>query len=93
MENQTFDVLEEKITKILKMLDRLRNENQELKHKNQGLQALVEEKEENIQRLKTESESYRDAKNEVETYREKQNRIRAKVETLLKKLKEFEDIQ
>ena len=92
MENQTFDVLEEKIIKILSMLDQLKNENQKLKQKNQELQALVKEREEDIQRLKTESESFDGMKIEIETYKEKQDRIRAKVEKLLEKLKEFEDI-
>ncbi len=93
MENQILEVLEEKITHILSLVDKLKAENLELKQRNQQLQVLVDEKEKTIQTLRQESVQYRDAQNEIESYREKQDHIRSKVETLLQKLKEFEDIQ
>ena len=92
MEDQTFEVLEEKINKILTIVDQLKKENQELRQKNQELRTLIEEKEETIQSHKSESENYSGMKSEIEIYRENQDRIRSKVEALLQKLKEFEDI-
>jgi len=93
MENQILEVLEEKINHILSLVDKLKAENLELKQRNQQLQILVDEKEKTIQTLRQESVQYRDAQNEIESYREKQDNIRSKVEILLQKLKEFEDIQ
>jgi len=92
MEDQNFEVLEEKINQVLSMLNRLKTENKELRQKNMELQANVDEKEKTIQTLKSESEHYLGMKTEIETYREKQDRIRTKIEALLQKLKEFEDI-
>ncbi len=93
MDDQNFEVLEEKIDQVLSMLSRLKTENRELQQKNTELQSVVDEKEKTIQTLKSEYEHYHEMQTEIETYREKQDRIRSKVETLLQKLKEFEDIQ
>ena len=92
MENQPFDVLEEKINNILLLIGRLQNENRELDEKNQELHKKCEEKEENIRLLKEECDRYRNMKNEVASCKEKEDRIKLKVETLLSKLKEFENI-
>ena len=93
MENEILEVLEEKINHILSLVDKLKTENLELKQRNQQLQILVDEKEKTVQTLRQESAEYRDAKKDIESYREKQDHIRSKVEILLQKLKEFEDIQ
>ena len=93
MEHQDFEVLENKINKMLSMLNRLKAENEELVNKNRNLQSLLDEREKIIQTLKAEKNQYSKIQNEVDTYRESQDHIRAKVETLLDKLKEFEDIQ
>ena len=93
MENQAFEVLEEKITKILSMLERMRRENEQLKQKNSELRTLLDEKEKIIQGFKNDAERYDNFKAEIKTHRESQDHIRARVESLLKKLKEFENIQ
>ena len=93
MENLSFEVLEEKINKIIDMLERIKKENQELRQNSKELKQLLDEKEQMIQTLKTESETNIDAHNEIENYRKNQDRIRDKVEALLSKLKEFEDFQ
>ena len=92
MDSQAFEVLEEKINHVLSLLNRLKRDNEELRQQNQELQSIVDEKEKNIQSLKMEAKSYNNIQTEVETYRETQDLIRTKVETLLQKLKEFEDI-
>ncbi len=93
MENQILEALEEKINRVLSLVDKLKTENLELKQRNHQLQILIDEKERTIQTLRQESVQYRDAQNEIESYKEKQDRIKSKVEALLQKLKEFEDIQ
>jgi len=93
MENLSFEVLEEKINKIIDMLERIKKENQELRQKNKEFKQLLYEKEQIIQTLKTESESNISVNNEIDNYRKNQDRIREKVEALLSKLKEFEDFE
>ncbi|MFH1943805.1 MAG: hypothetical protein ABIL68_17015 [bacterium] len=93
MEDQALEDLEVKINKILTLMDEYKKENQELRNRNQELQTLFEEKEKSLMALKTESEDVLGMKSEITMYREKQDRIRSKVEALLLKLKEFEDIQ
>jgi hypothetical protein len=93
MESQNLDKLEEKITKMLTLMRRLKEENHNLQKRNQELQTLVHEKENAIQALRTQSDDYSSMKNEVDSCHEKQTRIRTKVEGLLQKLQEFEDIE
>lgn len=91
MDKQPFDALEEKVNNILALLERVKKDNEDLRQKNQELQALVNEKELKIQSLNMDLESFRKVKTEVDSYRENQDHIRGKVESLLQKLKEFED--
>ena len=93
MENQAFEALEQKISKILSILERMRKENEQLKQRNNELRSIVEEKEKTIQELKANAERYSTFQNEADAYKESQDHIRARVETLLEKLKEFENIQ
>jgi hypothetical protein len=92
MENQSFNLLEQKINKILSLIEHLKKDNIELKDKNQKLQNNCNEKDEKIKLLTEELEQHRNMKNEIEVCKEKEDRIRLKVETLLSKLKEFENI-
>jgi len=93
MENFPLDILEVKITKIISMLDHIKQENKELQIRNRELNAQLEEKEKTSQTLMTALKKVEDEKKNVETYKEKQDKIRSKLETLLDKLKEFEDIE
>ena len=92
MEKQGFDILEEKINHLLSILNRLKTENHELKNTLQVLEKQLKEKDIRIQTLSIDSQNIDGMKSEIENYRENQNRIKSKVETLLEKLKEFEDI-
>jgi DNA repair exonuclease SbcCD ATPase subunit len=93
MDTITFDALEDKITKLIGLLNRLKQENKELKEKNQELKTLVNEKENSIQTFKEKSQQFNGMQTELQSFRENQNRIRQKVESLLLKLKEFEDLE
>jgi uncharacterized coiled-coil DUF342 family protein len=92
MDLQFFDILEEKINRIVNQVETLKVENRELRMRIQELQAVLEEKERIIYSLKSEVDKSHGVQNEVENYKKNQDRIRSKVETLLEKLKEFEDI-
>ncbi len=91
MENQIFDVLEQKIIQVLGVVSRLKSQNQELARKNQELQSKLEEKERIILTFKEELEQRKKTQNDVDSYKEKQERIRFKIESLVEKLREFEE--
>jgi chromosome segregation ATPase len=91
MENQIFDVLEQKIVQVLGVVSRLKSQNQELARKNQELQSKLEEKERIILTCKEELEQRKKTQNDVDSYKEKQERIRFKIESLVEKLREFEE--
>lgn len=93
MEAQVFDVLENKIDQALSLIAQLKEENANLKQKVQELNLIIQQKDEEILTLEQESNRAKNMKVELDTYHEKQDRIRNKVETLLDKLKEFEEIQ
>ena len=92
MENEALDNLENKINAVLSLVNTLRDENLELKNRNDALQRALKEKDEKIKTFQTETEQVHSMKTEVESYRNKHNRIREKVERLLDKLKEFEEV-
>jgi hypothetical protein len=91
MENEIFDQLEQKIVQVLGVLSRLKSHNQELALKNHEMQAKLEEKERIILTLKEELEQRKKTQIDVDAYKEKQERIRFKIESLVEKLKEFDD--
>jgi len=92
MENQSFELLEEKIDQILRKLNELKKENVGLKERNQELQSIISDKESKLQELTTVSESSQSMQTEIADYKEKQDNIRLKVEGLLDKLQEFEQM-
>ena len=92
MDNQSFELLEKKIDQILAKLSELKKENTALKERNQELQSIISEKESKIQELSEATESSQSMQTEINDYKEKQDRIRIKVEGLLDKLQEFEQL-
>jgi DNA repair exonuclease SbcCD ATPase subunit len=92
MDLQFFDMLEEKVSRMVQQLGQLKTENRELRMRIQELQAVLEEKERAVYTLRTELDQSRTVQGEIENYRKSQDRIRSKVETLLEKLKDFENI-
>lgn len=92
MENQSFELLEKKIDQILNTLNELKKQNTELKERNQELQSTISEKEGKLQELSKATEYSQAMQSEIADYKENQDRIRAKVEGLLDKLQEFEQL-
>jgi hypothetical protein len=91
MENQILDQLEQKIVQVLGVMSRLKAHNQELALKNHELQAKLEDKERIILTLKEELDQRKKSQVDVDVYKEKQERIRFKIESLVEKLKEFDE--
>ena len=92
MEENNIDVLEEKINKIVAMINTLREENKKLKVYAEELQKSNMEKDEVIRKLNQERENIANIQNEIESYKSKHDRVRTKVDQLLLKLKEIDDI-
>ncbi len=92
MELQILDVLEEKINRVVRLVESLRTENHELRMRITELQAVLDERERTLYALKAEIEKSKTVQNEIETYKKNQDQIRTRVENLLQKLKAFEDI-
>jgi predicted RNase H-like nuclease (RuvC/YqgF family) len=93
MDSQAFDILEQKLHKILTKLEVLKGENEKLKLKNQELKSLVEEKENRLQSFQTESEEVTHMRTNLEAYQSNEKMIRTKVESLLQRLNDFDDIE
>jgi len=92
MEENNIDVLEEKINKIVAMINTLREENKKLKIYAEELKKSNMEKDEIIRKLNQERENIANIQNEIESYKSKHDRVRTKVDQLLLKLKEIDDI-
>ena len=92
MDNPSFELLEKKIDQILAKLTELKKENAGLKERNQELQSILSDKESKLQELSKATESSQSMQTEIKDYKEKQDRIRVKVEGLLDKLQEFEQL-
>lgn len=92
MELQILEVLEEKINRVVDLVEKLKTENHELRMRIQELQAVLDERERTLYALRVEIEKSKTVHNEIEAYKRNQDHIRNKVESLLQKLKAFEDI-
>lgn len=92
MELQILDVLEEKINRVVHLVEKLKTENYELRMRIQELQAILDERERTLYALRGEIEKSKTVQTEIEMYKQNQDQIRIKVESLLQKLKAFEDI-
>ena len=91
MDTQSLDVLEQKVNRIIYELNRCKKENLEMKHTINELTLAVNQKEKIVESLSEENMRLKDAQSDINSYRENQDRIKNKVESLLEKLKEFED--
>lgn len=93
MELNAFELLEKKIDLLFELLHRLKHENQELRQQNSELKRAVEEKEKLLLVSKNEVEKYQTMQHEIAQYKDKQDRVKAKVERLIEKMKEFESLE
>jgi len=93
MEENNIDILEEKINRVISIVNKLREENQKLQIYVDELKSSIREKEEIILKLQHERENVLNIQHEIESYKTKHDRVRSKVDQLLLKLKELDDIQ
>lgn len=89
MEFEVFIRLEKEIDRALEVINRLKEEKEELEFKNQELQAHIRECEENIRRLEVENQRLREDKVEGEVLLARQYQIRDKVKGILAKFDEL----
>jgi hypothetical protein len=92
MTDQMIDLLEKKIEAMVALIARLKSENRELRSTVQELSSKQKENIELIETLQNESKRLEGAQNEINSFKERENRIGQKVESLLKKLQEFKEI-
>ena len=93
MDINAFELLEKKIDLLLELLHRLKQENEEFRKQNAELRHIVEEKEKQLLASKNEVEKYQAMQLEIAQYKDKQDRVKAKVERLIDKMKEFESLE
>ncbi len=93
MDTQSLDVLEQKVNKIIYELNKCKKENLEMKHTINEFTLALNQKEKIIESLGEENERLKNVQSDINSYKENQDRIKNKVESLLEKLKEFEDYQ
>ncbi len=92
MDIEQFEILEQKVLKLIERINELEMENKELIHKSKILITKIEEKENMIQNLQENNKSNMQLHNEIETYKKNENKVKSKVESLLMKLKEFDEL-
>lgn len=87
MQLENFERLEEKITKAIKIIDKLKQENQEISSSYSGLANQIYRFEERTKNLSLENERLKREHKEMEgDLKQKEERIRRKLEKLLEKL-------
>lgn len=85
MEN--FERLEEKITKAIKVIDKLKQENQQISSSYSGLANQISQFEEKTKNLSLENEKLKKALKDKEgDFKQKEAKIRRQLEKLLQKL-------
>jgi FtsZ-binding cell division protein ZapB len=94
MQLENFEKLEEKITKAIKIIDKLRQENQEISSSYSGLANQVYQFEEKTKNLSLENERLkRELKEREGDLKQKEEKIRRKLEKLLEKLTFIENFE
>lgn len=87
MQLENFERLEEKITKVIKVIDRLKQENQQISSSYSGLANQISQFEEKTKNLSLENERLKKELKEREgDFKQKEQKIRRKLEKLLQKL-------
>jgi FtsZ-binding cell division protein ZapB len=87
MQLENFEKLEEKITKAIKIIDKLRQENQQISSSYSGLTDQICQFEEKTKNLSLENERLKKELKEKEgDFKHKEEKIRRQLEKLLEKL-------
>lgn len=92
MEIQQLDILEERITRAIDLIGQLKSENEELKGRVIEIEGESQSKQRLIEQLKEENQGLRLLHNEASLGKEKQEKIRSKVEQMLSKLDELQEL-
>jgi FtsZ-binding cell division protein ZapB len=94
MQLENFEKLEEKITKAIKIIDKLRQENQQISSSYKGLAEQIYQFEEKTKSLSSENERLKKELKEKEgNLKQKQERIKGQLEKLLEKLTFIENFE
>jgi len=87
MQLENFERLEEKITKVIKIIDKLKQENQQISSSYSGLANQIYQFEEKTKNLSQENERLKKELKEKEgDFKRKEEKIRRQLEKLLEKL-------
>ena len=92
MDIEKLQILEDKILKLITRLNELEMENNDLKQRYKQLLTKIDEKENIIQQLKVSNKTNIQMQDEIENYKKNENKVKSKVENLLMKLKEFDEL-
>ena len=94
MQLENFEKLEEEITKAIKIIDRLKQENQDISSSYSGLANQIYQFEERTKSLSLENERLKRELKEMEgDLKQKEEKIRRKLEKLLEKLTFVENFE
>jgi FtsZ-binding cell division protein ZapB len=94
MQLENFEKLEEKITKAIKIIDKLRQENQQISSSYSGLADQICRFEEKTKNLSLENERLKKELKEKEgDFKQKEEKIRRQLEKLLEKLTFVENFE
>jgi FtsZ-binding cell division protein ZapB len=87
MQLENFERLEEKITKVIKIIDKLKQENQQISSSHSGLTHQISQFEERTKNLSQENERLKKELKEKEgDFKQREVKIRRQIEKLLQKL-------
>lgn len=90
MDIEQLDILEGKINQAVRIIEKVKLENQELVRTNQELRSGVEDKERIIQQLREENEGLKQLQNNAAMDKDKEDLIKSKVEQMLSRLDDLE---
>ena len=94
MQLENFERLEEKITKVVKIIDKLKQENEQISSAYNGLANQVCQFEEKTKNLSSENERLKKELEEKEgSFKQKEDKIRRQIEKLLEKLTFVENFE
>ncbi len=90
MDIEQLDILEGKISQAVRIIEKVKLENQELARTNQELRSGAEDKERIIQQLREENEGLKQLQNNAAMDKDKEDLIKSKVEQMLSRLDDLE---
>jgi FtsZ-binding cell division protein ZapB len=93
MQLENFEKLEEKITKVIEVIDKLKQENRQISSSYSGLTSQISQFEEKTRSLGLENEKLKKELEDVQgDFKQKEEKIRKNLEKLLQKLTFIENI-